>query len=58
MKVITSTYYLLMRFLTKEGVKEVRDDKTIARKCYVASLKWKESKETLIINYLEDREDT
>lgn len=49
MKAITSTYHLLMRFPTEEGVGEVRDDQTMARECYMASLKGKESWEALII---------
>lgn len=50
MKVITSTYHLLMRFLTDEGVREVRGDQAAARECYVASLKSKKLKEALVID--------
>ncbi|XP_059639467.1 uncharacterized protein LOC132281816 [Cornus florida] len=39
MKSITSTYHLLMRFPTEYGMGELRGDQTIARECYVASLK-------------------
>lgn len=57
MKAITSTYHLLMRFRTKEGVGEIRGDQTMERECYVASLKGKESQEALIIKDMEDRDD-
>ncbi|XP_059663839.1 uncharacterized protein LOC132309562 [Cornus florida] len=39
MKAITSTYHLLMRFPTEYGMGELRGDQTIARECYVASLR-------------------
>lgn len=41
MKAITSTYHLVMRFPTEEGVGEVRGNQTVVRECYVASLKEK-----------------
>ncbi|XP_059668905.1 uncharacterized protein LOC132313995 [Cornus florida] len=39
MKAITSTYHLLMRFPTEYGMGELRGDQTIARECYVTSLR-------------------
>lgn len=57
MKVITSTYHLLMCFPTKEGIREVRGDQTVARECYMTSLKGKKLKEALIIDDSKDRED-
>lgn len=47
-----------MRFPTEEGVKEVKGDQMVARECYVASLKGKESKEALTIEDMEDRDDS
>lgn len=47
-----------MRFLTEEGVKKVKGDQMVARECYVASMKGKESKEALIIDNMEDRDDS
>ncbi|XP_059636182.1 uncharacterized protein LOC132278409 [Cornus florida] len=41
MRAITSTYHLLMRFSTEQGVGELRGDQTTARECYVASLREK-----------------
>ncbi|XP_059663536.1 uncharacterized protein LOC132309226 [Cornus florida] len=41
MRAITSTYHLLMCFPTEHGVGELRGDQSIARECYVASLKEK-----------------
>lgn len=57
MMTITSTYHLLMCFPTKDGVEEVRGDQSVARDCYVASLKGKDSKEALIIEDMEERDD-
>lgn len=57
MKAITLTYHLLMLFPTEEGIGEVKGNQTTAHKCYIVSLKRKESKEVLIINNLEDREE-
>lgn len=34
MRVVTSTYHLMMRFPTGHGVGEVRGDQTVARECY------------------------
>ncbi|XP_059627609.1 uncharacterized protein LOC132270446 [Cornus florida] len=39
MKAITSTYHFLMRFPTEYSMGELRGDQTIARECYVASLR-------------------
>lgn len=57
MKAITFTYHLLMRFSAEGGFGEVRGNQTIARECYVASLKGKESKEALVIDDMENRYD-
>lgn len=57
MKAITSTYHLLMRFPTEKGVGEVRGEQTATREYYVASLKGEGSKETLIVDDVEDRDD-
>ncbi|XP_059446518.1 uncharacterized protein LOC132178074 [Corylus avellana] len=35
----TSTYHLKIKFRTEEGVKEVKEDQSAARKCYITSLK-------------------
>jgi len=35
----TSTYHLLMQFLTDKGIREVKGDQVAARKCYMASFK-------------------
>ncbi|XP_059658516.1 uncharacterized protein LOC132304821 [Cornus florida] len=41
MRAITSTYHLLMRFPTEQGVSKLRGDLTTAKECYVASLREK-----------------
>lgn len=56
MKAVTSTYYLLMCFPIEE-VGEVRGHQTMACECYVTSLKGKESREALVIEDMEDRDD-
>ena len=38
-RVVTSTYHLMMKFLTKEGVGEVKGDQVTARRCYNTSMK-------------------
>lgn len=54
LKVVTSTYYLLMRFPIKGVVGKVRDDQVAARECYMASLKGESAlRETMVINSLE-----
>ncbi|XP_059627710.1 uncharacterized protein LOC132270548 [Cornus florida] len=56
MKAITSTYHLLMRFPTEYGMGEIRGDQTMARECYVASLRKIKSQETFTIEGLEGKD--
>ena len=37
LKAITSTYHLLVRFLTEHGIRELRGDQATAKECYFAS---------------------
>ncbi|XP_059437719.1 uncharacterized protein LOC132170668 [Corylus avellana] len=39
LKAVTSTYHLMMKFPTEEGVGEVKGDQTQARRCYNTSFK-------------------
>jgi hypothetical protein len=39
LRAVTSTYHLMMKFSTEEGVGEVRGDQAAARKCYNTSMK-------------------
>jgi hypothetical protein len=39
LRVVTSTYHLMMKFPTPEGVREVKRDRIVPRKCYNTSLK-------------------
>lgn len=58
MKAVTSTYHLLICFLTKEGVGEVRGDQVAALECYVTSLKGESApKESMSINSLEVQDE-
>lgn len=58
MRVVTVTYHLLMRFLTKEGVGKVRGDQVTAQECYVPSLKAEPiPKETISIYSLEVQDE-
>ncbi|XP_059629538.1 uncharacterized protein LOC132272397 [Cornus florida] len=52
MKSITSTYHLLMRFPTEYDMGELRGDQTMARECYVASLRKTKSQKALMIEGL------
>lgn len=53
-KVVTLTYHLLMRFLIKGEVGEVKGDQVVARECYMASLKGEPTlKENMSIDSLE-----
>ncbi|XP_059670723.1 uncharacterized protein LOC132316234 [Cornus florida] len=56
MKAITSTYHLLMRFPTEYGMGEIRGDQTMARECYVASLRKIKSQEAFTIEGLEGKD--
>ena len=54
---ITSTYHLAIKFPTDQGVGTVRGEQTIARECYVASLKEVKMKEAMIIEGLDARDE-
>ena len=54
---ITSTYHLAIKFPTDLGVGTVRGEQTVARECYVASLKEVKLKETMIIEGLDVRDE-
>jgi hypothetical protein len=49
LKVATSTYHLMMKFPTEEGVGVVRDDQLAARKCYNTSMKKVSDSTTLTV---------
>ena len=38
LRVATSTYYLKVKFPTAYGIREIREDKVLAKKCYQAAL--------------------
>jgi hypothetical protein len=49
LKATTSTYHLMMKFPTEEGVGVVRDDQLATRKCYNASMKKVSDSTTLTV---------
>ena len=48
-KVVTSTYYLMIKFPTEYGVGEVRGDQVAACECYVAILEMDDYLQTMCI---------
>ena len=51
----TSTYYLKVKFSTKNGVGEVKGDQVLARECYQAVLSTKENHTWMIEDKEEDK---
>lgn len=41
-KVVLSTYHLVIKFPTKEGIEEVRGNQLMARECYFVVIKGKQ----------------
>lgn len=56
-KAVTSTYHLRIKFPIEHGVGCAKGDQKEARECYMASLKGEISKETLVIEVLEPRDE-
>ncbi|XP_028085990.1 uncharacterized protein LOC114286968 [Camellia sinensis] len=56
-QVVTSTYHLAMKFSTDFGVGTVRGEQTMARECYVTSLKEVKMKESMIIEGLDVKDE-
>ena len=54
---VTSTFHLAIKFPTDLGVGTVRGEQTVARECYVASLKEVKLKEAMIIEGLDVRDE-
>ena len=48
-KVVTSTYHLSIKFLTKHGIGQVQGDQLVARECYLAMLAMDEQVQTMSI---------
>ena len=49
LRAVTSTYHLLLKFLTEHGIGEVKGDQITARECYLASLGAKGKNQTMTI---------
>jgi hypothetical protein len=49
LRIVTSTYHLLIKFPTEHGIREVRGDQIAARECYLASLESEGQNQTKII---------
>lgn len=56
-KAVTSTYHLRIKFPTESGVGCAKGDQKEAHECYIASLKGEISKEALVIEELEPRDE-
>jgi hypothetical protein len=50
LRVVTSTYHLLDRFLTEHGIGELKGDQAAARECYFASFGTEMKHQTMVIN--------
>ncbi|KAK3003655.1 hypothetical protein RJ639_018697 [Escallonia herrerae] len=53
LRAVVSTYHMKMKFLTKNGVREVKGDQVVAREYYMVSCRNKDN-ETLMIENLRD----
>jgi hypothetical protein len=49
LRVVTSTYHLLIKFPTEHGIREVRGDQIAAKECYLASLGSEGQNQTMTI---------
>ena len=49
LQAVTSTYHLLIKFLTEHGIGEIRGDQIAARECYLASLGTEGRNQTMTI---------
>ena len=57
LRAIVSTYHLLVRFLTKNEVEKIRGDQQLARRCFQISARSNESKDSLTVDKLDQREE-
>ena len=57
LRAIVSTYHLLVRFPTKNGVGKMRGDQQLARRCFQISVQSDETKDPLTIDKLDQREE-
>ena len=48
-KAVTSTYHLMIKFLTEYGVGELRGNQVAARECYIAMLEMEDQQQTMCI---------
>jgi hypothetical protein len=55
LRAATSTYHLMMKFPTEEGVEEVRGDQLAARKCYNISMKASDTTNLTVASVSEAR---
>jgi hypothetical protein len=49
LRAVTSTYHLLVRFPTENGIGEMRGDQAMARKCYLTTVNAEQVHQTLIV---------
>ena len=48
-KAVTSTYHLMIKFLTEYGIGELQGDQVAARECYIAMLEIEDHQQTMCI---------
>ena len=58
LRAVPSTYHLILRFPTPNGVGEIRGDQLAARECYVSSMKTRKPQEALQVEILYPRDDS
>ena len=57
LRVVPSTYHLILCFPTSNGVGEIRGDQIATTECYVSSLKTRKPNEALQVEVLDPRDD-
>ncbi|GMY39118.1 hypothetical protein FCV25MIE_34362 [Fagus crenata] len=57
MKIVSLNYHSKMKFPTEHEVEEVKEDDDMFRECYIDTLKGSGSKEALIVERLEARDE-
>ena len=57
LRAIVSTYHLLVRFLTKNRAGEIHGDQQLTRQCFQISIQSNESKNSLTVDKLDQREE-
>ena len=57
LRAVVSTYYLLIQFPTRNGVREMCGDQQLIRYCFMISSKNNQSEDSLFVDKLDQREN-